>query len=265
MSTPRRGIPNRPSRGTSSPARPPRASLTPVKPSLTKKPSATRLKVPTPEPEPEPSKPKLSLKEQIALRRAEQQKKTARSVSPAVSSGGLSDFDPPPVAQAPAEDDILGRLSVGETIDRARLSGTRFRSSRRSPVPYISLKYRYLTENNTGSINLAARDLARLPTYLFESHLSVIPEPLLNSPPEVEEPEPVGKVKKSKTTAWYEQVDLTALKAPDNLIVELQPELSLFGSLKVVDVSIIDSSNNAALDYAFSFIVISYSGSLSRS
>ena len=143
MSTPRRGIPNHPSRGVRSPARPSRASLTPVKPSLAKKPSATRLKAPTPEPEPEPSKPKLSLKEQIALRRAEQ-KKTPRSLSPAVSPGGLPDLDPLPVTQSPTEDDILGRLSVRETIDRARLSGTRFQSSGQSSISCISLKH--LTE-----------------------------------------------------------------------------------------------------------------------
>ena len=122
-----------------------------------------------------------------------------------------------------------------------------------------------MKNKNTGSINIAARDLTRLPTYLFESHLSVTPEPLLNSPPEVEEPEAVGKVKKSKSTAWYEQADLTALKAPDNLIVELQPELSLFGSLKVVDVSITGSHHDAHFDSPFSFIAISYSGFLSRS
>lgn len=95
-----------------------------VKPSLAKKPSATRLKVPTPEPEPEPSKPKLSLKEQIALKRAEQQKKSARSVSPAISQGGCSEIDQLPITQPPTEDDILGRLSVRKTVDRARLSGT---------------------------------------------------------------------------------------------------------------------------------------------
>ena len=124
MSNPRRGTPSRPSRGAASPARPSRASLTAsVRPSLAKKPSATRLKVPTPEPEPEPSKPKLSLKEQIALKRAEQQKKSARSASPAISLGGLPETEQFPVTQSPSEDDILGRLSVRETIDRARLSG----------------------------------------------------------------------------------------------------------------------------------------------
>ena len=137
MSTPRRGIPNRPSRGAPSPARASRASLTPVKPSLAKKPSATRLKVPTPEPEPEPSRPKLSLKEQIALKRAEQQKKSARAASPAISLGGPPEIDQFPITQDPSEDDILGRLSVRETIDRARLSGMRFQfqlSSRQSRV-----------------------------------------------------------------------------------------------------------------------------------
>lgn len=141
MSTPRRGIPNRPSRGAPSPARSSsRASLTPVKPSLAKKPSATRLKAPTPEPEPEPSKPKLSLKEQIALKRAEQQRKSARSASPAISPGGLPEIDQFPITQAPSEDDILGRLSVRETIDRARVSGMRVQfqsSSRHSPVSEI--------------------------------------------------------------------------------------------------------------------------------
>ena len=142
MSTPRRGIPSRPSRGVPSPARPSRASLTPtpVRPSLAKKPSATRLKVPAPEPEPEPSKPKLSLKEQIALKRAEQQKQSARSVSPAISPGGLPEIDQRPITPAAAEDDILGRLSVRDTVDRARLSGTRFRSSRQSSISWISLK-----------------------------------------------------------------------------------------------------------------------------
>jgi hypothetical protein len=75
----------------------------------------------------------------------------------------------------------------------------------------------------------------------------------------------MGKAKKSKGTTWYEQVDLTALKAPDNLIVELQPELSLFGSLKVIDVSVIDLGHSAWFDPAFSFTAISYSGFLSRS
>jgi hypothetical protein len=90
---------------------------------------------------------------------------------------------------------------------------------------------------NTGSIVLTSRELTRIPSYLFESHLSLTPEPLPNSPPEVVEPEVPTKIKRSTKTTWYEQADLTSLKVWDNAIIELQPELSLFGSLKVLDVS----------------------------
>lgn len=82
-----------------------------------------------------------------------------------------------------------------------------------------------------------SRDLTRIPTYLFESHLGLTPEPLNDAPPEVVEPEAPSKIKKSGNTTWYEQVDLSTLKVWHNAIVELQPELSLFGSLKVLDVS----------------------------
>lgn len=85
---------------------------------------------------------------------------------------------------------------------------------------------------------LTSRELTRIPSYLFESHLALTPEPLPNSPPEVVEPEVPSKVKRSGKTTWYEQVDLTSLKVWDNAIIELQPELSLFGSLKVLDVSV---------------------------
>jgi hypothetical protein len=83
---------------------------------------------------------------------------------------------------------------------------------------------------------LNSRDLTRIPSYLFESHLAVTPEPLKDAPPEVVEPEVPSKIKRSGSAAWYEQVDLTTLKLWHNSIVELQPELSLFGSLKILDV-----------------------------
>lgn len=91
--------------------------------------------------------------------------------------------------------------------------------------------------NLTGTINLASRELTRIPSYLFESHLTLTPEPLKDAPPEVVEPEVPSKAKRSGNTTWYEQADLTTLKLWDNAIVELQSELSLFGSLKIVDVS----------------------------
>jgi hypothetical protein len=86
-------------------------------------------------------------------------------------------------------------------------------------------------------VNLASRELTRIPSYLFESHLTLTPKPLENAPPEVVEPEVPSKIKRPGNTTWYEQADLTILKVWDNAIVELQPELSLFGSLKIVDVS----------------------------
>jgi hypothetical protein len=66
--------------------------------------------------------------------------------------------------------------------------------------------------------------------------LAVTPEPLKDAPPEVIEPEAPSKIRRTGSTAWYEQVDLTTLKLFQNSIVELQPELSLFGSLKILDV-----------------------------
>ena len=48
-----------------------------------------------------------------------------------------------------------------------------------------------------------------------------------------ENPRRVG----NKQTSWFEAQDLVVLKARSNEIVAIQPELSLFGSLKVIDVS----------------------------
>ena len=39
--------------------------------------------------------------------------------------------------------------------------------------------------------------------------------------------------------SWFEAQDLVVIKARSNEIVELQPELSLFGSLKTIDVSLL--------------------------
>lgn len=37
---------------------------------------------------------------------------------------------------------------------------------------------------------------------------------------------------------WYDSQDLEVLKARTNDIIELQPELALFGSMKTLDVSL---------------------------
>lgn len=38
--------------------------------------------------------------------------------------------------------------------------------------------------------------------------------------------------------AWYDAQDLHVLKAGNNDIIEIQPEISMFGSLKNIDVSL---------------------------
>ncbi|KIM33114.1 hypothetical protein M408DRAFT_325938 [Serendipita vermifera MAFF 305830] len=219
-STPRgRGIPvpASPARSTATTTSRPTRGLAPTPtlktktsaPKLRQPASTSRAKSPVSPASERPSSPAssqggLSIKEQIALRRAEALKK-AKS---AKSSATFDEQSPIDIAVTPVEEDILGRWSIRDTIDRAKSSG---------------------------SIALTARDLTRIPSYLFESHLGVTPEPLQDAPPEVVEPEAPSKIKKSGNTAWYEQVDLTTLKLWHNSIVELQPELSLFGSLKVLD------------------------------
>lgn len=88
----------------------------------------------------------------------------------------------------------------------------------------------------TGTLNLSSRSLSSPPTALFEIHLGITPEPLQLAPKETEETLYAGKTKERAQTAWFEAVDLTVLKLRDNIILEIQPEISLFGSLKTLDV-----------------------------
>lgn len=98
-----------------------------------------------------------------------------------------------------------------------------------------------------GAINLASRALPCLPSALFEIHLGVAPEPLKSVP---EEPsittatsdDPIASSSRRKADSaggptWFEGKDLEILKAWSNEILEIQPEISMFGSLKTVDVS----------------------------
>lgn len=62
------------------------------------------------------------------------------------------------------------------------------------------------------------------------------PEKLSSVPDEPPLPEKPGRKPGSNTATWYDQQDLTFLRARNNQIVELQPEISLFGSLKTIDV-----------------------------
>jgi hypothetical protein len=93
-----------------------------------------------------------------------------------------------------------------------------------------------------GSINLSIRSLPCLPSALFEIHLGITPDPLKSVPIEpsigttVDTPATSRRVGRSGGPSWFEAQDLTVLKAWNNEIIEIQPEISLFGSLKTVDV-----------------------------
>ncbi|KAI0081021.1 hypothetical protein K474DRAFT_1636658 [Panus rudis PR-1116 ss-1] len=179
-------------------------------------PSKASAKKPAEEP-PLPIKPQLSIKEQIALKRAEAQKAKAaqgKGSGGGLDLGGLEDALP----VQPQEDVLdLGRWSVKETIERGRSSG---------------------------AINLASRALPCLPSALFEIHLGIKPEPLKSVP--VEPPittatadDPVAAAASRRRArqepSWFEAQDLEVLKAWSNEIIEIQPEINLFGSLKTID------------------------------
>ncbi|THH12674.1 hypothetical protein EW146_g7479 [Bondarzewia mesenterica] len=160
-----------------------------------------------------PGMPKatLSIREAIALKRSEAKKAMmANNAGQATLDGhdtGLQDVSPDFLAKT--EHDLnMGRRSVQETIERAR---------------------------DTGSVNLCSRDLICLPSALFEIHLGMKPQKLALVPDEPHSPREVAL--QSNTNSWFEQQDLSVLKAWSNEIIELQPEISLFGSLKNVDVS----------------------------
>ena len=75
---------------------------------------------------------------------------------------------------------------------------------------------------------------------MFDLHLGITPEPLKLAPKETKEELLAGQTLKERVqTAWFEAVDLTILKLRDNVIVEIQPEISMFGSLKTLDVGLI--------------------------
>lgn len=75
---------------------------------------------------------------------------------------------------------------------------------------------------------------------MFEIHLGVTPAPLpsVTEPDYPEENSPKKMKQGRQQPSWFEAQDLVVLKARSNEIVELQPELSLFGSLKTIDASL---------------------------
>lgn len=97
--------------------------------STTKAPPRTRAT--EEEPAAPPKAPALSMKEAIALKRAEAKKAMATQKTH-VSSGGIEDAIPSTLGGAATDEDDLGRLSVRETIQRARSSGAYFSEHRPS-------------------------------------------------------------------------------------------------------------------------------------
>lgn len=88
---------------------------------------------PAKEETPEPSRPQLSIREQIALKRAAA-KKTQTSQAGgegAFDLGGLEDALPEPAKKNNDDEVDLGRWSVKETIERARSSGEHISAHRR--------------------------------------------------------------------------------------------------------------------------------------
>ncbi|PPR04904.1 hypothetical protein CVT24_007148 [Panaeolus cyanescens] len=177
----------------------------------TPKPGARTPAKPKPVEEPPMPAPALSIKEAIALKRAEAKKAQQKQ-----SGGGLGDMStledalPDIPAHKQEEEDLLGRLPVRDTIDRAR---------------------------STGVLNLATRSLPCLPSALFEIHLNITPDPLksVTDEPVLPPLESNPRRRGNKETAWFEAQDLTVLKAWNNEITEIQHEISMFGSLKTVD------------------------------
>lgn len=89
---------------------------------------------------------------------------------------------------------------------------------------------------------MSIRSLPCLPSALFEIHLGITPDPLKSVPSEpcigttADTPAKVSRSGRGDGPSWFDSQDLTVLKAWNNEIVEIQPEISLFGSLKTVDV-----------------------------
>ncbi|EIN09950.1 L domain-like protein [Punctularia strigosozonata HHB-11173 SS5] len=207
--------PLKPSGVAKSPATPKRLPATPIKSkpsisSLKKSPSKPSMDASRETPETLP-KPALSIREQIALKRAEAKKAMTSS-----KGGSGDDFFavPDSPAKGPAgEEDALGRWSVRETIERARSSGL---------------------------LNISSRSLPCIPSALYEIHLGVTPEPLKLVPNEPSLPSPSEDSSRSRRggetlPSWYDSHDLEVIKAGNNEILEIQPEIVMFGSLKSID------------------------------
>ncbi|KAG6830036.1 hypothetical protein H0H92_002454 [Tricholoma furcatifolium] len=143
----------------------------------------------------DPASAPLSIKEAIALKRAEAKK--AQLKGNFNEQVPLEDASPVPVPQK-EEEDLLGRWPLRESIERARS------------------------------------------TALFEIHLGITPDPLKSVPnepvlPPTDPSDAPRRKGRGDNPAWFEAQDLVVLKLWNNEIAEIQHEISLFGSLKTLD------------------------------
>ncbi|KAG7099540.1 hypothetical protein E1B28_001374 [Marasmius oreades] len=159
--------------------------------------------------------PVLSIREAIALKRKEAQAVRTKSGGSALGElSGLEDALPDAQPNVQVEEDEFGRWSIREVIERGRSSGT---------------------------VNLSSRYLPCLPSALFETHLRITPDLLKSVPNEPPLPPSESSMKTGRSSkydngpGWLDGQDLQTLKAWNNDIMEIQHELSLFGSLKVID------------------------------
>ena len=152
----------------------------------------------------ESSVPPKSIKELLALKRAEAKKARELKSKPGVSSFPQQDptaalgengehWGKPAMTVEDAADELLGRPTIRETIEKAR---------------------------STGHLNLSSRQLKVLPRILFTIHLGVEPKRLNSESDQPQSPNKGGT--EVGGVAWYEAEDLRILKAPDNEIGEIQ-------------------------------------------
>ncbi|KZP00402.1 L domain-like protein [Calocera viscosa TUFC12733] len=144
---------------------------------------------------------KLSLKEQIAQRRAMVRDQATKATVTKPLDAEWADGRG--FSGKKEEVDILGRSSMLVDITRARTSG---------------------------KLDLSFRSLPCLPYALFNLHLGM--EPSFPTPPPRDPTE-----KEVKQPSFYECIDLVSLRARDNMIEEIQEEISYFVSLKVLDLN----------------------------
>lgn len=109
-----------------------------------------------------------------------------------------------------------------------------------------------------GAINLSTRSLPCIPSGLFEIHLGITTDRLKSVPDEPPLPPAdtqavLRRGAKRDTPTWFEAQDLQVLKAWNNDIVEIQHEISLFGSLKTIDVRSLFTIPPFSLSLIFDF------------